>query len=100
MEKGKRRAFIKQVAARKKQKGGLPNKGTGLVNPSTKRKLSKKTSCHPKKPKVTKVATVSVTTDPNKPALVEKDKGLMTGQVLVAEKCPVLLREDSQYVLK
>ena len=100
MEEGKRRAFIKQqVAARKKQEGGLPNKGTGSVNPSTKRKLSEKTDCPPKKPKVTEVVTISATTDPKKPPLVGKGKGLMTGQVPVTEKHPVLLREDFQYVL-
>lgn len=101
MEKGKRRAFIKQRAtARKRQEGGLPNKGTSSVNPSTKRKLSEKIDCPPKKPKVMKVATVSATTDPKKSPLVRKDKGLMTGQVPVAEKHPILFHEDSQYALE
>lgn len=101
MEEGKRRAFIKQqVVVRKKQEGGLPNKGTGSVNPSTKRKLLEKTDRPPKKPKVTKVATVDATTDPKKPPLVRKGKGLMISQVPVAEKRPVLFREDFQYVLK
>ena len=29
-----------------------------------------------------------------------KGKGLITGQVPIAKKCPILLREDSQYALK
>ena len=46
------------------------------------------------------MATVGATTDPKKPPLVGKGKGLMTSQVPVAEKCPILLHEDFQYVLK
>ena len=52
MEDSKRRAYIKQQAAKKKQEGCQPHKGTGPANPSTKRKSSEKTDRLPKKPKV------------------------------------------------
>ena len=53
MEDSKRRAYIKQqVALKKKQERSQPPKGTGLANPSTKRKSSEKTDHLSKKPKV------------------------------------------------
>lgn len=51
MDDAKRRAFIKQQAAKKKQKGGQSSKGTGSANPSTKRKQPEKFDHLPKKPK-------------------------------------------------
>ena len=52
MEDSKRKAFIKQQVAKKKQEETQPPKGTGLANPSTKRKSSEKTDHLSKKPKV------------------------------------------------
>ena len=52
MDVARRRAYIKQQATLKKQvEEGQPPKGTGLANPSAKRKQPKKTDRLPKKPK-------------------------------------------------
>ena len=76
--------------------------GAGPSHPSTKRNPVDKTNHPPKKPKVM-VGSIGATTTktklPPKP-IHGKDKGLMTGQVPVDEKCPVLLREDPHYALK
>ena len=98
MEDGKRRAFIKQqAAARKKQEGSLPPKGTSSANSSTKRKPSNKTNCLPKKPKVAVALAVGESPDSNKlppPSGPGKVKGLMNGHGLVTEKRPILLCEE------
>ena len=53
MKDSRRRAYIKQqAAAKKKLKGSLPSKVTGLANPSTKRKSFEKVDRQSKKPKV------------------------------------------------
>ena len=102
MEDSKRRAFIKQQAAKKKLEGSLPPK-TGQANPSTKRKLSKKVDCPPKKPKVVTGSIVGKTPAssklPPKPGL-GKGKGLMKGLDPVTKKSLFLLREDLGYALK
>ena len=104
MEDSKRRAYIKQQATmKKKQEGSLPPKGTGPINPSTKRKLSDKVDCPPKKPKVVTGLVIGETLDTSKlpPKLgPRKGKGLMTGHVSVTEERPILLHKDSRYVLK
>ena len=87
MEDSKRRAYIKQQAAKKKQEGNQPHKGTSSANPSTKRKSSEKTNHLPKKPKVVLEFVVG------------KGKGHMTGLASI-EKPPVLLHEDSKYALE
>ena len=106
MEDGKRRAYICQQAAvweKKQKEEGVPPKGTGLVNPFTKRKSSDKIDRHPKKLKVVMGSTVEETPDSNKlPPLprLGKGKGLMMGQGPVTEKHPVLFCEDSRYAIK
>lgn len=74
----------------------------GLANPSLKRKPSNKADHPPKKSKVATRSIVGEIPDasklPPKP-VPRKEKGLMTGQVPTAEKCPVLLHEDSRYTL-
>ena len=95
MEDNKRRVYIKQQAAKKKEGSQLP-KGTGPANSSTKRKPVDKTNHLPKKPKVT-VGPVEVTRTKTKlpPPLVHgKGKGLIMGQVPANEKRLILLRED------
>ena len=52
MDDAKRRAMIKVQAAKKKETGDVAPKGTGLSNPSTKRKQLSKGDRPPKKPKV------------------------------------------------
>ena len=100
MEDSKRRAYIKQQATttkKKKKRGRVP------VNPSSKRKLSEKTSCLPKKPKVTPDLVVGLKAEPKKTTTQlgqGRGKGLMMGHVPVTEKPLVLLREDSRYVLE
>lgn len=96
MEKGKRRAFIKQQAAARKKEGMGPS------NSSIKRKLLDKTDRQPKKPKVTvgsgRVTPIEAKLPP--PPVHGKGKGFMTCQGPVDKKCPVLLHEDHQYALK
>ena len=52
MEESRRRAYIKQQAAKKKHEGKLPPKAMGQVDQSTKRKPTEKVDRLPKKPKV------------------------------------------------
>ena len=103
MDVARRRAHIKQQAALKKQKEGQTPKGMGLTNPSTKRKQPEKTSRLPKKPKTVPEPVVGLQAKAKKTVTQPgpgKGKGLMTGSVLVAEKPPVLLREDFKYALQ
>ena len=102
MEESKKRAYIKQqVATRRKQEGSLLPKTMGQANPSTKRKSFEKVDHPPKRPKVMTGPTIGETLEANKlPPKPGKGKGLMTGEVLVTKKPPVLLHEDSQYALK
>ena len=59
-----------------------------------------KVNCPPKKPKVVTGSTSKTPTKlPPKPGL-GIGKGLMKGPVPIAEKHPLLLREDSGYALK
>ena len=91
MEEGRRRAYIKQQTASRKEE-------TGTSNPSIKRKPSDKNNRPPKKPKVV-VGPITVIPDEVKlPPWI--GKGLMTGKGPGTEKRPVLLREDPQYALK
>ena len=103
MEDSKRRAYIKQQAAKKKQEGSQPYKGTSPANPSTKRKSSEKTDRFPKKPKVFPEFVMGLKAETKKtvtPIGQGKGKGLMTGLVPVTDKPPVLLCEDSNYALE
>ncbi|XP_030942777.1 uncharacterized protein LOC115967773 [Quercus lobata] len=98
----KRRAFIKQQVAKKKQEETQPPKGIGLANPSTKRKSSKKTDHLSKKPKVVHESIVGLKAETKKmvtPIGPGKGKGLMMGPVHT-EKPPVLLCEASKYTLE
>ena len=102
MEDSKRQAYIKQQdAAKKKQKGSLPPKAMDQVNPSTKRKPSGKVDHPPKKPQVLTGPNVGETPAklPLKPG-PRMGKGLMKGHVPFTKEHPVLLCEDSSYVLK
>ena len=87
----------------KKKEGGPPSKGTGLSVPSTKRKPFERTNRPLKKPKVMTRSAADRAPDVRKlPHQTElgKGQGLMTCNRPVTEKCLVLLREDSTYVLK
>ena len=100
MEDSKRRAFIKQQVAKKKQEETQPPKGK--ANPSTKRKLSEKTDHLSKKPKVVHESIVGLKAKTKKmvtPIGPGKGKGLMMGPVHT-EKPPVLLHEVSKYALE
>lgn len=98
------RAFIKQQAiVKKKQEGILPPKAASQVNPSMKRRPSEKTDRPPKKPKVMVESTIEVKAKIKKTPTLHgsgKSKGLVTGQVPITQKPPVLLREDPQYALE
>ena len=102
MEDVKRRAYIKQQAAMKKQEDGT-SKGTGSSNPSTKRKPQEKIDHTQKKPKTTLETVVGLKAETKKtvtPIGIGWGKGLMKGPDTIPEKPPILLREDSKYVLK
>ena len=103
MEESRRRAYIKQQAAKKKHEGSLPPKVTGQANPSAKRKPSEKVDRPPKNPKMVAELTVgeiaATSKLPPKPG-PGKRMGLMTGVDHVTEKRLILLHEDSGYALK
>ena len=102
MDAAKRRAYIKQQAAMKKQVEGT-SKGTSSSNPSIKRKPQEKTDYPPKKPKTALETVVGLKVDIKKtvtPIRIGRGKGLMKGPDTVAKKPPVLLREDSKYALE
>lgn len=96
MDDAKRRALIKQQAAKKKQ-----DPTSGSSNPSMKRQLEKPDR-QVKKPRyVTGLPAVHEPVTVKLPPKlgVGKGKGLMTKPDPVQEKAPILLREDSQYAL-
>ena len=102
MDAAKRRAYIKQQAAMKKQVEGT-SKGTGSSHSFTKRKPHEKTDHPPKKPKTTLKIVVGLKAKIKKtvdPIRIGRGKGLMKGSDTVAEKPPVLLHKDSKYVLE
>ena len=104
MDTTKRRTYIKQQVAMQKQQGGQTLKGLGSANPSSKRKQPGKPDCQPsKKPKVAPEPVLGLKAEGKKTVtkpIHGKGKGLMTSSVPSAEKPPVLLREDSKYVLE
>ena len=102
MDAARRRAYIKQQAALKKQVEGT-SKGTGSPKPSTKKKQEEKTNCLPKKPKTTLEPVVGLKAEVKKtvtPVEQGQGKGLMKGPNTVTKKPPVFLREDSKYALE
>ena len=103
MDDTKRRAMIKSQAAKNKETGNVDPKGTGLSTPSMKRKLPSKGDCPPKKPKVPLEPVVGLMAEGAKtitPAKHGARKSLMKGRSTSKEKSPILLREDSKYVLE
>ena len=102
MDAAKRRAYIKQQAALQKQQECQTFKGTGLTNPSTKRKQSEKSDRLPMKPKTLLEPVVGLKVETKKmvtPVGHGKGKGLIKGPS-ITEKPPVQLYEDSKYVLE
>ena len=105
MEDDKRRAYICQQAAmqaKKKQKEGVPPKGTAPLNSFIKRKTTDKIDCPTKKPKVVTGSTIGETPPTTKlppPSYPEKGKGLITAQGPVSKKRPTLLCKDSRYAI-
>ena len=82
MDATKRRAVIKQQAAKKKEVKGQQSKETGSTNPSTKRKLLEKQGRLPKKPKTILEAVVGLKAKGRKTVTPTKHgvgKGLMKG---------------------
>ena len=103
MDAANRRVVIKQQAAKKKKAEGQLPKETGSSNPSTKRKLPKKQGHLPKKPKTILEPVMGLEAEGKKtitPAKHGARKGSMKGRSTTQEKPPVLLREDSKYVLE
>ena len=103
MEAAKRKAVIKQNAAKKKEVRGQVPVVTGSSKPSTKRKLPKKQGHLPKKPKTILEPVVGLEAEGRKTVTLAKHgagKGLMKGSSTTQEKPPILLREDSKYALE
>ena len=103
MDSAKRRAIIKQQAAKKKEVEGQLPKEMGSSNPSTKRKLSEKQGRLPKKPKTILELVVGLEAESKKtvtPAKHGAGKGFLKGLSTTQEKPLVLLREDSKFALE
>ena len=95
--------MIKAQAAKKKETGNVDPKGTGLSNPSTKRKQASKGDRPPKKPKVPLEHVVRIMAQSAQMVTPTKHgagKGPMKAPSTSREKPPVLLHEDSKYALK
>ena len=103
MDAAKRRAIIKQQAAKKKEVDQQLPKETGSSNPSLKRKQPEKQGRLPKRPKIILEPVVGLKAEGKKmvtPAKHGAGKGFMKGPFTTQEKPPVLLREDSKYALE
>ena len=104
MDASKKRSHIKQQAIMQKQQGGQTSKGSGSANLPFKRKQPEKPNRQPsKKPKVAPEPVLGLKAEGKKTVTKPvhgKGKGCMTGSVPFAEKTPILLREDSKYVLE
>ena len=103
MDVAKRRAVIKQQAAKKKEVDGQLPKETGSSNLSTKRKQPEKQGCLPKKPKIIPEPVVGLEAKGKKTVATAKHgagKGFMKGPFTTQKKPSVLLCEDSMYALE
>ncbi|KAK9992974.1 hypothetical protein SO802_022677 [Lithocarpus litseifolius] len=86
-----------------RQQGGQPSKGTGLVKSSTKRKQPEKSDRLPKKPKIDPEPVMGLKAEAKKmvtPLDQGRGKGFIKDPAFVTENPPVLLREDSKYMLE
>ena len=102
MDAAKRRAYVKQQAAMKKQMEGT-SKRTSSSKPSTKRKPQEKMDRPPKKPKTAPKTVMGLKVEIKKTVTsirLGREKGLMKGLDTVVEKPPILVREDSKYALE
>ena len=100
MEDAKRRAAIKNKAAKKKEtdEGAM---GTGSSRPSAKRLMLKR-DCAPKKQKVLTEPVIGLMAEGKKTVTSAKlggGKDLMVPPLGSQKKPPVLLREDPKYAL-
>ena len=101
MEDAKRRAVIRNLAAKKKEtdEGAM---GTCSSKPSAKKRPLLKGNRAPKKQKVSTEPVVGLMVEGNKmvtPAKPGGGKGLMVPPLGSQKKPPVLLREDPKYAL-
>ena len=101
MEDAKRRAAIRNQAAKRKE----TNEGamrTGSSRPSAKKRSLLKGDCAPKKQKVSTEPVIGLMVEGNKTVTLAKHgggKGLMVPLPGSQKKQPVLLREDPKYAL-
>ena len=103
MDDSKRRAMIKAQVVKKKEFGDVDPKGTGLSNPSIKKKQPSKGDHPPKKPKVPLDPDVGLMAEGVKTVTLVKHgagKGFMKAPSIDQEKPPVLLRKDSKHALE
>ena len=101
MEDAKRRAVIRNLAAKKKESDeGVM--GTGSSKPSAKKRPLLKGDCARKKQKVSTEPVIGLMVEGNKtvtPAKPGGGKGLMVPLLGSQKKPPILLREDPKYAL-
>ena len=102
MEDAKRRAVIRNLAAKKKDtdEGAM---GTGSSRSSAKKRPLLKGDCAPKKQKGSTEPVIGLMAEGNKMATPAKHgggKGLMVPPPGSQKKPPVLLREDPKYALE
>ena len=101
MEDAKRRATIRNQAAKRKETDEAAM-GTGSSKPSAKKRPLFKEDCAPKKEKVSTEPVIGLMVEGNKMAAPAKHgggKGIMVPPPGSQKKPPVLLREDPKYAL-
>ena len=102
MDDAKRRALIKEQAAKKKESGDAAPSATVAINPSIKRKYAPKRDSQAKKSRVSLEPVMGLMAEGKTVTPVKHDagKGFMKAPSNVPEKPPVLLREDSKHTLE
>ena len=102
MDNAKRRALIKEQAAKKKESGDVAPLATVAINSSIKRKSAPKGDRRAKKPKVSLEPVVGLMAEGKTATPVKHgaSKGFMEAPSNIPKKPPVLLCEDSKHALE
>ena len=98
MDDAKRRALIKEQAAKKKESGDAAPLTTIAINPSIKRKSAPKGDRQKKKSRVSLELVVGLIAEGKTVTPVKRGAG--KGFMKPPEKPPVLLREDPKHALE
>ena len=102
MDVAKRRALIRSQAVKKKKSGDVVSTATVASNPSVKRKPTPKGDHQAKKPNFSLELVVGLMAEGKTitPVKHGAGKGFIKALSTIAEKPPVLLREDSKHALE